>query len=180
LINLNQYLNNLSLLSANTFVFYDTNINLLKLTNNNFAVEYLETVHSSGFLQLISKATRIMGNSYSLIDHILCNNFISDYVSGTILLDISDHFMNFLSIPLSPNKCDTKPKDLMTRDFSLANMTNFKNDLSSLSWNDVTSINDVDGYVSMSFGITLVHYMIYISHLPNSSLIRTNIVKMIL
>jgi hypothetical protein len=33
----------------------------------------------------------------------------------------------------------------MTRDFSLANMTNFKNDLSSLFWNDVTSINDVDG-----------------------------------
>ncbi len=130
---LNQYLNNLSLRSTNTFVFSDTNINLLKLTNNNLATEYLEMVHSNGFLQLISKATRIMENSYSPIDHILCNNFKSEFVTGTILLDISDHFMNFLPIPLSLNKSNTKPKDLLTRDFSLASMTNFKNDLNSLS-----------------------------------------------
>jgi hypothetical protein len=104
----------------------------------------LETVHSNGFLQLIRKATRIVGNSYSLIDHVLCNNFNPEFITGTILLDISDHFMNFLSIPLSPSKKDSKSNDKLTRDFSFVNMTNFKNDLSALSWNDVTSINDVD------------------------------------
>ncbi len=144
LINLNQVLNSLSLRNTSTFVFSDTNINLLKLTNNIPATEYLETVHSNGFLQLICKATRIAGNSYSLIDHVLCNRFKSDYVTGTILLDISDHFMNFLSIPLSSSKNDSKSKEKLTRDFSIANMTNFKNDLSALSWNDVTSVNDVD------------------------------------
>jgi hypothetical protein len=68
--NLNNYLNNLHRRNVNTCVFSDTNINLLKLPNSNLATEYLETVHSNGFLQLICKATRINDNSYSLIDHI--------------------------------------------------------------------------------------------------------------
>ncbi len=51
--------------------------------------------------------------------------------------------MNFLSVPLSHNN-DIKPKCKPARIFSLANLTNFKNDLSALSWNDVTTLNVVD------------------------------------
>ena len=54
---------------------------------------YLDIVHSNSFLQTINKATRIQGNSYSLIDHILINNV--DYAkvnTGVVLTEISDHF----------------------------------------------------------------------------------------
>jgi hypothetical protein len=108
------------------------------------ATEYLETVHSNGFLQLISKATRIVENSYSLIDHIICNNFKPELKTGTILLDISDHFMNFLSMPTSLSNNPRVADNKLTCDISFTNLTNFKNDLGSLNWNDVTTLNEVD------------------------------------
>jgi exonuclease III len=142
--NLNNHLNNLAQRNTDTYVFSDTNINLLKLPNQNPAKDYLEIVHSSGFLQLISKATRILDGSYSLIDHVLCNNFNSDILTGTLLIDFSDHFMNFLTMPCVHSSADAKISKKPTRIFSLSSLNSFKNDLSALSWNDVISRNDVD------------------------------------
>jgi hypothetical protein len=71
LLHLNQHLGSLFQHNINTYVFFDTNINLLKLPNSNLAKEYLEVVHSNGVLQLISKATRILNNTYSLIIYLL-------------------------------------------------------------------------------------------------------------
>jgi hypothetical protein len=144
LLNLNRHLGSLYHHNVNTYVFSDTNINLLKLPNSNLAKEYLDVVHSNGFLQLISKATRIHNNAYSLIDHILCKNFQPELKTGTILLDISDHFMNFLSLPLQCNSNNAKTKSKSSRIFSLPNLTSFKNDLGALTWNDVITLNDVD------------------------------------
>ena len=47
----------------------DSNINLLKLPSCNLSQNYLEILHSNGFLQLVRKATRIQGKHFSLIDH---------------------------------------------------------------------------------------------------------------
>ncbi len=41
------------------------------VTNHKVGLDYLETIHSNGFLQPI-KATRISDEPYSLTDHILC------------------------------------------------------------------------------------------------------------
>jgi hypothetical protein len=59
-------------------------------------------------------------------------------------LDISDHFMNFLSIPTSSCKNPRAVDSKLTRDISFTNLTNFKNDLGSLTWNDVLTLNEVD------------------------------------
>jgi hypothetical protein len=130
---LDSHLHNLSQLNPNSLVFLDANINLLKLTNNQMAADYLETVHNNGFLQLISKATRIAGDSFSLIDHILCNNFNPLHKTGTLLSDISDHFINFICIP-STNNLKPPPNQVKyMRSFTLHNLTNFRNDLRNLN-----------------------------------------------
>jgi exonuclease III len=97
---LDSFLNDLYNYRSEAFVFLDANINLLKLANSNPANDYISILHSNGFLQLISKATRIHGETYSLIDHILCKSYNPDFRTGTLLLDISDHFLTFLSVPL--------------------------------------------------------------------------------
>ena len=51
-------------------LFLDSNVNLLKTNSCNLAQTYMETLHNNGFLQLVSKATRIQGTHFSLIDHI--------------------------------------------------------------------------------------------------------------
>ena len=65
------HLHNLSFLNYDTYVLTDSNINLLKLNHSQTIALYLETIYSNGFLQKVGKATRISGQSYSLIDHIL-------------------------------------------------------------------------------------------------------------
>ncbi len=74
---------------------------------------------------------------------VLCKNFKPEYDTGTVLLDISDHFMNFITIP-QPAKTKAAPAPKEARFFSLNNMTNFKNAIGQLSWNDVLSIQNVD------------------------------------
>jgi hypothetical protein len=141
---LDSHLHNLYQLNPDSLVFLDSNINLLKITNYQPAMEYLDTIHNNGFLQLISKATHIAGDSFSLIDHILCKNFTPTLLTSTLITDISDHFMNFLctSLPSKPKRSVNNIK--YSRCLSLHNMTNFRNALSNLNWHSAYSSNDVD------------------------------------
>ncbi len=141
---LDDYLQSLFNYNHNSFVFTDANINLLKLNNNTLISDYLDTVHSNGFLQTLTKATRISGDSYSLIDHILCSNYLNTFITGTVVLDISDHFMNFICTPSSCKKTNAKAPPKMSRNFSLTNMTNFRNDLNNISWAEVVNEPDTD------------------------------------
>jgi hypothetical protein len=51
---------------------------------------------SYGFIQTIVKATRIQGESASLIDHIVTNCTSVNFTTGSILADVSDHFPIFI------------------------------------------------------------------------------------
>ncbi len=130
--------------NSNVFAFLDANINLLKVANSKHASDYIGTIHSNGFLQLISKATRISGDSYSLIDHILCKNFYQSYKTSTLIADISDHFINCISLPNSSKSTKKQNCDRATRIFSSTNMQNFRNDLHSIRWDDVLRIHETN------------------------------------
>jgi hypothetical protein len=52
--------------------------------------------------------------------------------------------MTFLSLPVSLSNNPGTVDNKLIRDFSLNNLTNFKNDLGSLNWNEVTTLNEVD------------------------------------
>ena len=106
-----------------TTVFLDANINLLKINNCTTAARYLETIYSNGFNQKISKATRIIGDSFSLIDHVLYKTESTNISSGTILSDFSDHFTYFIAIPKSKLKNTLEHR--YTRDFSQAKIQIF-------------------------------------------------------
>jgi hypothetical protein len=141
---LDVHLNNLALLDKNSYVFLDSNINLLNINHNVTTQLYLETVYSNGYSQVIGKATRIQNHSYSLIDHILVKNRSNNtkVLSGTLITDISDHFMNFICIDL---KCkSTGPKFITTRDFSAPKIENFRDNLRNVRWGNVISYDDTN------------------------------------
>ena len=62
-----------------------TNIDLLNAQPNSPAHEYLNTIMSYGFVQTVVKATRMQGDSYSLIDHILTNCTNPLFTTGSII-----------------------------------------------------------------------------------------------
>ena len=139
---LDVHLSNLASLNIDSYVFLDSNINLLKINHSQSTALYLETIFANGFLQKIGKATRIQGNTFSLIDHILTKTEINVELSGTIISDISDHFINFVAVPCPKTRVtsDIKPK----RNFSQFNLRRFKEALGLCTWNNTLSNNDVN------------------------------------
>jgi hypothetical protein len=137
------HLHNLFQLNPTSFVFLDSNINLLKLANNQTSLDYLETIHSNGYLQIISKATRIVGDSFSLIDHNLCKNYDPTLFTGTLATDISDHFMNLVCFSAN-HKSKPNNNSKYMRSFSFQNMTNFRNALNNIRWHSVYATDDVN------------------------------------
>ena len=80
-----------------SFILTDSNINLLSLNNNVNSSRLIELTLSHGFINLISKATPITQNNFSLIDQIFTNCDKSAFSSGVFISDISDHFFTFTS-----------------------------------------------------------------------------------
>jgi exonuclease III len=85
----------LNALKLNSYIFLDSNLNLLHISTDNNAANYRDLITSNGYLQTITRATRIQNNNFSLIDHILTNSPSTKSQSGILISDISDHFFTF-------------------------------------------------------------------------------------
>lgn len=101
---INEFLNifakhaeSLSSLKLPTYILSDTNLDLLKINNEN-SKDFLEICTCYGFLPLISKATRFQNASYSAIDHIFALNEQNIYNAGVITDQLSDHMLTFCEI----------------------------------------------------------------------------------
>jgi len=159
---LDSHLSKLTDLNCSSYVFLDANINLLKLNENSLSSDYMDTILTNGFIQLVSKATRIQNNKSSLIDHILSNSNLPTYNVGTIIDDLSDHFMNFIQI----NQCKIRKREekgglrCMINDF---NINNFRDSLRLTDWTTVLSDNNVNSSFNNFWDIFKA---LYDTHLP--------------
>jgi hypothetical protein len=138
--NFENLLRGISSTGCESYVFSDTNINILRA--DQCTTSLLESALSYGFIQIIKKATRLCNNKFSLIDHIFTNANKHQISTGTIINDISDHFPTFVQLSVSKSK--NKPNKVTRRDMSKHNMNLFRNSLSNMSWNNVISANNVD------------------------------------
>jgi exonuclease III len=125
-------LTDLQALNKVSFVFLDANINLLRLQLPDPSL-YFNCILVKGFLQIISKATRIQNESNTLIDHILTNSKGLDICSGTLISDVSDHFFTFV-LPRTGQSNKLNHRTVLTRDFSNQNMLEFRTALGDTDW----------------------------------------------
>ena len=70
----------------------DFNLNLFKLDKSCSVQNFYNLIQTFSVYPLFNKATRVSGNSYSLIDNIFTNNFKYHHKNAIIVSDISDHF----------------------------------------------------------------------------------------
>lgn len=71
----------------------DLNVNVL---DNSFqTIELKNVLSSSGFVNIITSATRITQNTSNAIDLFITNCITKLHASGTMCADISDHFPIF-------------------------------------------------------------------------------------
>lgn len=141
-------------------IFGDFNINLFHLNDiNSFATQLLDLVTPLGFIQCISKATRLTGHSSTLID--LCfikSNLVHKHLfSGVISTDFSDHYTTFTTIrtdKIKKRKLPIQKKRLFNSDTKLA----FFNSLSALNWVEVCNTDDVNQAYNKFYEIFTLHY----------------------
>ena len=117
-----------------TIIVGDTNLDALKYGTNGQVTSYIDSLFTSGFLQTITKPTRCTNHSATLIDHVITNISQPTYTNHILTHHISDHFP---ILTLTNEHSKKTPKTTHTfSDFSNANITRFKDNLSTLHWTD--------------------------------------------
>jgi hypothetical protein len=108
-------------------------------------VHYFDIISNNGLLLVNLKASRMRNNSNTLIDHILTNDKSPSMQTGSIIDDISDHLITFCRPVYKKNRAKTsKPKVLKRRLVTVNNMTNLRDSLKNLQWNEVLVTDNVN------------------------------------
>ena len=124
-----------STLDSPIYFFTDSNLDIFKYGIDTNVNEYLDLLLTQGYLQFITKSTRIDGLSNTLIDHIFSNDNISNITSGVILDALSDHFLTFSVLNFNMKK---KSQTFgLIRSFNSESKANFKAALANQHWTDV-------------------------------------------
>ena len=125
-----------------SYIFMDSNLNLINLNLNANAISFLECALQHGFIQTVNKATKIFNEKISLIDQIFTNSKNPTVNSGVIINDISDHFITFIQPSLT--SMHSSKKHALKQDISRHRMARFKEDLGNLRWRNVLACEEVD------------------------------------
>ena len=116
----------------------DFNIDLLNYTSDNKVAEFLDKMYSSSLLPLITHPTRISKTSQTLIDNIFSTIISDKSKTGNITTIISDHFCQFISLPLAEN-ADNK-KSQFGRNFRNFDKEHFSQDIKHVNWENILEI----------------------------------------
>ena len=115
------------------YIAGDFNTDFLKIESNNSYEEFYNLITSCGFLPQIIQPTRVTEYSATIIDNIYTNTFNNELKSGNILLCISEHFSQFLSI--NRQNISLKKINIYQRDYSNFETQSFRNDILLQTWN---------------------------------------------
>ena len=128
------------------FLSGDLNINVfLSVLPNSTASQLMDNFITYGYLNLILRATRIHNHSYSLIDLMLCKDFVQNLASSIVMpTDLSDHYLTILTFYENSFKNNKKSKDFTRRKVNDENLESLNNALNNVDWNLVTSSQDVN------------------------------------
>ena len=114
------------------YVCGDFNLDLLKIESDHNIPHLFNLLSSYGFLPHILQPTRVTENTATVIDNIFSNNIQDNIESGNILLTLSEHFSQFLSV--KREKVDLKKINIYQRNYSKFSSESFRDDVSIQNW----------------------------------------------
>ena len=125
-----------------TVILGDFNLNLFETNNvQSNASLFLDYCTEFGFIQTVSRATRVTSNSYSLIDFCLLKDLVSNLLTtGVVANDISDHFATFVALKTVKNKAKKAPSSKRRLINNETNNT-FITTLNGFNWDEITNVN---------------------------------------
>lgn len=117
------------------YVCGDFNLDLTLSDQHSMVQTFLDLFHSSSFIPLIDKPTRVTSESASLIDNIFTNSLLDSHSAGILVADISDHYPVFCFS--ESMKSDQGSKTVVFRPFTEANKQAFREAIISTNMNSV-------------------------------------------
>ena len=144
----------------------DLNCDLLKHSSNENFQNLINTMAQYGFLQIVSRPTRITDHSATLIDHVYTNNLQNTLSCNVITCNISDHLGTSTTIKLDGVGARIEinlshlqnPKLSEFRVFNDANNQNFKELIQAESWDNVLNESDANSQYEKFCEIYTSHY----------------------
>jgi hypothetical protein len=161
--------NELSSLNYPVYLAGDINLDVLLYNSNPKVTEYINLLFSFGFLQTVTRPTRISDYSATLIDHIISNVVSSCHETVILTSRISDHFPVVYFKKLDKPK--VSPEFFESRNFSQQNINRFQTNLMNINWNDVYTEMDTQAAYNI---FSSLFFNLYDLHFP---LQRTNFNK---
>lgn len=128
----------------------DQNLDFLKINNHAHTETFFETNLDAGLVPTITKPTRITHTTATLIDNIYAKITSIDNIQTAILVThISDHFPCFICIDNIEVNTKTSIK-VKYRKLNSKNISNIKNKVKDLTWNDLDRNNTNQAYNSLT------------------------------
>ena len=145
----------------------DFNIDLIKHESDINSQNLVDTTSNFGFIQVVSRPTRITDHSATLIDHIYSNKINSVLCCDVITLDLSDHLATSVKISLDisfdnfqrPRNRKSDSGNCEYRMFNEANDETFKLLIINETW-DIPNNVDAETKYTMFADIYTKHYNI--------------------
>lgn len=143
----------------------DININMLAPTSAQR--EFATILTSNAFVNTVTVPTRIQPDSASLIDVFVTNVEDPNIESGTIGINISDHLPIFLMTDTTETKHPRRSPGPTFQDINAVTLDLFRNELATISWQDVYAANDPD----IAYEAFLTQFIsVYKKHFPRKRL----------
>ena len=129
-------LNSLQSENKDIVLLGDFNIDILKIDAQTNSSKLLEMLMNFKLSPLITLPTRVTSTSATLIDHIYKSVSSDNVVAGTLLSDITDHFINFMIIDQDKPYREL-PKKKSYRSYHENNIKTLNEYLENADWSNV-------------------------------------------
>ena len=147
------------------YIVGDFNQDLIKYDLDNDYQNLIDNVHNRGFVQLVSRPTRITEHTHTLIDHVYTNNVENVLSCNILTLDMSDHLATNTKISLGSDSVATRKNFAKSKNdksdfriFNEANNQNFKHLIDNENWEEITEDMDAQTAHDKFEEIYLKHY----------------------
>ena len=121
--------------NKDVIVLGDFNIDLLKVKSDKNASKLLDVFTANNMMPVISLPTRVTHSSATLIDHIYKTVDDRSGTAGSLISDITDHYINFLL--MNKRVPQKSPCHVTYRSYSEKNLKKCNSYLESVDWSSV-------------------------------------------
>ena len=136
----------------------DFNVDLLRINTHNQSNDFYNSLSSTFFTPFILQPTRL--HSKTLIDNIFFNSLEYQSVSGNLLIEISDHLIQFLILESFIKERSLPKINLFKRDLRNFNEREFEETVLKLNWQNICNLQSNDPYLSCNNYFNSITYLL--------------------